>query len=77
MSPIPIAQHEIGSPTLGNSRAVWIQQPPAALGREPEGLCIFLDGEYYLAHIRAAAIVDELQADGRIPPGRLRLRVAR
>lgn len=63
MRRIPITQCEFKSSSLGNSRAVWVQQPTA----DPVGICIFLDGEYYLAHVRAAGIVDRLQTDGAIP----------
>jgi len=65
MHKIDIAQCEYESPTLGNTRTIWVQRPATA---EPAGVCIFLDGEYYLAHVRAAGIVDRLQADGSMPP---------
>ncbi len=59
-----LIQCEFESETLRNQRTIWIQPSK----REPEGVLVFLDGEYYLAHIRAAPIVSELQDEGTIPP---------
>jgi predicted alpha/beta superfamily hydrolase len=34
----------------------------------PTGVCLFLDGEYYLDWIRAPEIIAELQREGQLPP---------
>jgi enterochelin esterase family protein len=47
------------------SRKVWLLRNP---GEEPGRLCIFLDGEYYLKHLDAPAVLLELQASGAVPP---------
>jgi len=63
-SGITIGQLEFHS-TSREPRAVWIQRPLTA---KPVGVCLFLDAEYYLAQIRAAPIVDELQRKAQFPP---------
>jgi enterochelin esterase-like enzyme len=60
---ITITQTEFRS-TIREPRALWIQRPAAA---SPAGVCLFLDGEYHLAQIRAAAIIDELQRKEQFP----------
>ncbi|MHC4410629.1 MAG: alpha/beta hydrolase [Planctomycetota bacterium] len=63
MPDIGLLQCEIDSHRLGNRRTLWLQPP-----RVPSAdTCIFLDGEYYLAHVRAASVVAELQATEVIP----------
>lgn len=64
MPAIRLLQCEVDSDHLGNRRTVWLQPPPVP---SPDA-CIFLDGEYYLAHVRAAALVAGLQASDAIPP---------
>ena len=60
---LTITQTEFRSATH-EPRAVWIQRPAIA---RPAGVCLFLDGEYYLAQIRAAAIIDDVvTADERL-----------
>lgn len=65
MANIEILQCECRSETLRNSRTVWVQRPSSA---EIAGVCVFLDGEYYIAQLRAAAIVDRLQRQESMPP---------
>ena len=64
MSDIPLLQCEVTSRRLGNRRAVWLQ--PSAV--RSDVACIFLDAEYYLAHLRAASVLAELQSSAAIPP---------
>lgn len=64
MNEIVITQTEFRSANR-EPRAVWIQRPRVG---KPAGVCLFLDAEYYLAQIRAAPIVDELQHLGQFPP---------
>ena len=52
----------LDSKSLDNQRSVWLQ------GGEPaEALLILLDGEYYLEHVEAPAIIDRLVEAGEIP----------
>lgn len=64
VSDIDLLQCEFESRILGNRRTVWVQ-PGDSLAN---GVCVFLDGEYYLAHVRAAGIVSRLQEEGAMPP---------
>jgi enterochelin esterase family protein len=61
---ITIGQFEFRSPNR-ETRTIWIQRPQTA---PPAGICLFLDAEYYLAQIRAAPIVANLQGEGRMGP---------
>ena len=64
VSDIDLLQCEFESRILGNRRTVWVQRRDSLA----TGVCIFLDGEYYLAHVRAAGIVSRLQEEGAMPP---------
>ena len=64
MSDIQLWQCEVTSRRLGNRRTVWVQ--PSTV--RSSLVCIFLDAEYYLAHVRAANVLAELQASAAIPP---------
>jgi enterochelin esterase family protein len=64
-SEITITQYEFQSPTR-EPRAVWIQQPLP--GRRPNGVCLFLDAEYFLAQARAAPIIGSMQREEIFPP---------
>jgi enterochelin esterase family protein len=48
-------------------RTVWVQ-PTVSGVSGPTGVCLFLDGEYYLDRIRAPEIIAELQREGQLPP---------
>jgi enterochelin esterase family protein len=61
---IELRQTEIVSAVLGNTRTVWLQPPTG----EPAGTLVFLDAEYYVAHVKAAPIVARLEREGAIPP---------
>ena len=61
---ITITQTEFRS-TTREPCELWIQRPATD---RPAGVYLFLDGEYYLAQIRAAAIIDELQRRSQFPP---------
>jgi enterochelin esterase-like enzyme len=47
------------------SRTLWLQKPPTL---KPQGVLLFLDGEYYVTAIGAPTIVAGMQNDGRLPP---------
>lgn len=64
---IPLAQYQLSSDVLANTRTVWLQ-PPALESSAPPGLTIFLDGPYFLGHFDAPATVWQLQRDGALPP---------
>lgn len=54
------------SPLLGNERRVWLYTPA---GHGDAGLLlVVLDGWAYLHNVRATTILDNLIADGAIPP---------
>jgi enterochelin esterase family protein len=63
-SDIIISQCEFHSVTR-EPRTLWIQRP---LTNTPTGICLFLDAEYYLTHVRAAPIVARMQREGQFPP---------
>ncbi len=50
---------------FGEERAVWIESTSAS---PATGCLIFLDAELYLERVGAAAILDQLREDGRLPP---------
>ncbi|HAM21734.1 MAG TPA: hypothetical protein DCQ04_05555 [Actinobacteria bacterium] len=56
----------ISSEHLHNSRHMWILTPDD--GRVPEGLLVFLDGEFYRDRVGAVQIVRALCESGGIPP---------
>ncbi len=61
---------EVKSKTLGNSRRVVIYTPPhyQRMGEETYPLLIVFDGSAYLSRIPGHRILDNLIADGDIPP---------
>jgi enterochelin esterase-like enzyme len=61
---VTIGQFEFHGPNR-EPRTVWIQRPSTG---KPAGICLFLDAEYYLAQIRAAPIVANLQREGKMGP---------
>jgi len=64
----PIDEHRFESTTLGNSRRVWIYTPPGyrADGRYP--LLLAFDGGAALTLMPTHRLLDNLLADGRLPP---------
>ncbi|MFF2652556.1 enterochelin esterase [Streptomyces sp. NPDC058045] len=54
----------------GASRHVWLYTPPATAPADPEGLpvLVLLDGEHWQSRLGLAHLLDNLIADGRIPP---------
>lgn len=53
------------SPTLGNTRTVWVRPPDAP--RSASAMVIFLDGEVYRDAVWAPAIVESMRRDGHLP----------
>lgn len=57
------------SNSLGNERTVWVYTPPGyATERDPYGLLVLFDGAAYLHVMNAAHTLDNLLADGLLPP---------
>jgi enterochelin esterase-like enzyme len=61
--------HRFRSTKLQNERSIWVYRPPghSQLG-DPAGLLVLLDGSTYLQHIPTPTILDNLFAEGCIPP---------
>lgn len=64
-----VQQFPMQSALLGNRRDVWVYTPPGySASHEPYGLLLVFDGPEYLSLVPTPTIVDNLIADGRIPP---------
>ncbi|QMV21210.1 enterochelin esterase [Streptomyces sp. SCUT-3] len=68
-----VTEHLVRSEHLGNERRVWLYTPPGLSRREaqdtaPLPLLVLLDGEMWEPALRVSALLDNLVADGRIPP---------
>ncbi|MFH8750744.1 enterochelin esterase [Streptomyces rimosus] len=64
-----VSVHTVYSARLGNARRVWRYAPPR--GAEPGAelpVLVLLDGEMWQPGLGVAALLDNLIADGRIPP---------
>ncbi|MFJ6071307.1 enterochelin esterase [Streptomyces sp. NPDC093065] len=64
-----LTEHAVVSARIGGSRRVWLYEPPGG-AREPGGLpvLVLLDGEHWGPRLGLAHLLDNLIADGRIPP---------
>lgn len=62
-------EHTMTSTRLDGSRRVWLYEPPGTVER-PAGLpvLVLLDGEHWGPRLGLAHLLDNLVADGRIPP---------
>lgn len=64
-----IVSHRLQSHILDNERTVWVYTPPGySAAVEACGLLILFDGWAYLDVIKAPTTLDNLLADGLIPP---------
>jgi enterochelin esterase-like enzyme len=64
-----VVKHPFRSEILGNVYPVWIYTPPGYSPEgEPYGFLLMLDGWFYVNLIPAATILDNLLAEGRLPP---------
>jgi len=64
-----LEQRQLASTSLGQSRDVTVYRSSGATcGREPCKLLVVFDGPQYLSLVPAPAILDNLRAEGRIPP---------
>jgi enterochelin esterase-like enzyme len=60
-----LTHHVVTSRILGNQRSVWLYRPAQAA---PQALLVLFDGQTYREDVPTPRIVDNLQADGLIPP---------
>jgi len=61
-----VSEHTFASALLGNERRVWVYQPAnRSTGDQPVGFMVVFDG---VRHHSATTIIDNLIADGAIPP---------
>ncbi|MFI2782419.1 enterochelin esterase [Streptomyces sp. ALB3] len=65
-----VAAHEVPSGRLGGgSRRVWLYEPPTHPAHPAElPVVVLLDGEHWQPRLGLAHLLDNLIADGRIPP---------
>lgn len=60
-----LTRHVVDSRILGNQRAVWLYRPA---GAPPQALLVLFDAHAYRDDVPTPRIVDNLLADGLIPP---------
>ncbi len=60
-----LEQHRLASQVLGNERAVWTYRPA---GTAPQALLVLFDAHAYRDDVPTPRILDNLLADGLIPP---------
>lgn len=60
-----LTHHRVASTHLGNERDVWIYRPA---GAAPKALLVLFDAHAYLGQVPTPTIIDNLLADGLIPP---------
>ena len=64
-----VETHRLHSAVLGNERRIWVYTPPAyAPERGPYVSAVFFDGHCYQRLIPTPTLLDNLLADGRLPP---------
>lgn len=66
-----VTEHRVAGESLGRERRVWLYTPPGARAKPmDDGLpvLVLLDGEHWQPRLGLAHLLDNLVADGRIPP---------
>ncbi|MHC3458968.1 enterochelin esterase [Streptomyces flavovirens] len=65
-----VTVHEVPARTLGDgTRRVWAYEPPLPAGHTGDlPVLVLLDGEHWHQHLGLAHLLDNLVADGRVPP---------
>lgn len=64
-----LKRYSLQSAKLGNNRSVTVYTPPGYSGQAPPyGLLLVFDEQWFLTRIPTATILDNLFADGKIPP---------
>ncbi len=60
-----LQRHRVASRILGNERDVWLYRPA---GAAPQALLVAFDAHTFVSQVPTPVIVDNLHADGLIPP---------
>ncbi|MFK0172059.1 enterochelin esterase [Streptomyces sp. NPDC090306] len=64
-----VTEHTVASRVLGGSRRVWLYEPPGRAGEFADlPVLVLLDGEHWQPGLGVSTLLDNLIADGRIPP---------
>ncbi|MFE6186741.1 enterochelin esterase [Streptomyces sp. NPDC056465] len=64
-----VAAHDVPAGKLGGTRTVWLYEPPPTPGHSDAlPVLVLLDGEHWQPNLGLAHLLDNLIADGRIPP---------
>ena len=64
-----LTEHKVTSAHLGDERRVWLYEPPVAGGELSDlPVLVLLDGEHWGPRLGLAHLLDNLIADGRVPP---------
>lgn len=63
-----VAEHKVPSAHLGGRRSVWLYEPPGARESADLPVLVLLDGEHWQPRLGLAHLLDNLIADGRLPP---------
>ncbi|MEU9638563.1 enterochelin esterase [Streptomyces tendae] len=64
-----VTEHTVASTRLGGSRRVWLYEPPGTVGEsERLPVLVLLDGEHWQPRLGLSRLLDNLIADGRVPP---------
>ncbi|MFG2093576.1 enterochelin esterase [Streptomyces sp. NPDC048612] len=64
-----VSEHTVHSGHLGADRRFWLYQPPGTAPETTElPVLVLLDGEHWQPRLGVAHLLDNLIADGRIPP---------
>ena len=65
VQPGTLTRHVVHSQVLGNEREVWTYVPA---GVQPQGLLVLFDAHAFLRDVPTPRIIDNLVADGLLPP---------
>ncbi|MFE9686713.1 enterochelin esterase [Streptomyces sp. NPDC006285] len=64
-----VTAHTVASAVLGGSRRVWLYEPASAAKQSAKlPVLVLLDGEHWGPRLGLSHLLDNLVADGRIPP---------
>ncbi|MFB7656311.1 MULTISPECIES: enterochelin esterase [unclassified Streptomyces] len=64
-----LTEHTVASTRLGAGRRVWLYEPPGAGARSARlPVLVLLDGEHWGPRLGLPHLLDNLVADGRVPP---------
>ncbi|MFC7302954.1 enterochelin esterase [Streptomyces monticola] len=64
-----VSVHTVRSEHLGNERRVWVYEPPGGAAQTADlPVLVLFDGEAWQPALGLATLLDNLIADGRIPP---------